>query len=211
MPISKLDKIGSNAHWCLWEITETTDELRRKLVLSESDEAELQHISHIKKQKEHLASRHCVQEIIKVLGKEYKGIVKDDHDKPFLIDLNFHVSISHSFPYAVAILHKKLRVGIDIEKPVEKLGRIAHRFLNEEEFHDSGGDLKKLCVYWSGKESIFKLNGRRGLNFKKDIRIYPFNLVKRDVIRSQFMINDSPVKVALNYRELKGHIISYCF
>jgi phosphopantetheinyl transferase len=81
---------------------------------------------------------------------------------------------------------KKLPVGIDIEKPVEKLGRISHRFLNEEEFNDSMGDLRKLCIYWSGKEAIFKLNGKVGLNFKNDIRIHPFTLHKRDVVKSEF-------------------------
>ncbi len=211
MPIAKLDKIGSNAYWCLWEITETVNELRRRVVLSEFGEAELQLISHPIKQKERLASRNCLQEIIRTMGKEYKGIMKDENDKPFLVDLNYHISISHSFPYAVAIVHKKLPVGIDIEKPVEKLGRIAHRFLNDGEFLDTGGDFKKLCVYWTGKEAIFKLNGKRGLSFKKNIRIYPFNLIRRDVIRSEFVTNGHAVKIALNYRELKGHIISYCF
>lgn len=211
MPIIKLDKINANSYWCIWEITESIEQLLNKIVLSEDGEDEIAHISHPIKQKERLASRCCVQELVKQTGKEYQGIIKDEHDKPHLVGINYHISISHSYPYAVAILHKKLPVGIDIEEPVEKLGRIAHRFLNDQEFFDCNGDLKKLCVYWSGKEAIFKLNGKMGLNFKKDIRIAPFELHKKDVVKSEFVIGENKTRIALNYQEIKGHIVAYCF
>lgn len=211
MPLSKLEKINTNSSWCLWEITENFDQLYKKVVLSEHGKREIESISHPVKLLERLAARCCVQELVRQTGKEYKGIIKDEHDKPFLLDYSYHISISHSYPYAAAILHKKLPVGIDIEKPVEKLGRIAHRFLNENEFIDCDGDLKKLCVYWSGKESIFKLNGKTGLSFKKDIRIAPFELHKRDVIKSEFVVGNGTARIALNYQELNGHIICYCF
>lgn len=211
MPITKIEKINSNSFWCQWEISESVDQLRKKIVLSEDGERELEQISHTKKQQERLASRCCVQELVKMTGKPYTGITKDEHDKPHLIDLNYHISISHSFPYAVAILHKKLHVGIDIEEPTEKLGRIAHRFLNSTEFMDCDGDIKKLCIYWAGKEAIYKLNGKLGLNFKKDIRISPFILNTQDVIRSEFSVGEDMTRVALNYENLNSHIICYCF
>lgn len=211
MSITKIEKINSNSFWCCWEISETVYQLRNKILLSDAGIKELEKISHPIKQLERLASRGCIQELVKKAGKTYNGITKDKHDKPHLIDLNYHISISHSYPYAVAILHKKLPVGIDIENPVEKLGRIAHRFLNEKEFDDCDGDIKKLCIYWSGKEAIYKLNGKIGLNFKKDIRISPFNLKDKDVIRSEFSIGDDAVRVALNYEQLSSHIVCYCF
>ncbi len=211
MPILKLDKINNNAYWCMWEITETVDELKRKIILSEGGIRELESISHMEKKKERLAARCCVQALVRETKNEYLGIMKDAHDKPYLIDYGFHISISHSFPFATAILHKKLPVGIDIEKPQEKLKSIANRFLNDIEYKDSGLDVHKLCVYWTGKEAIFKLNGKKGLNFKRDIRIFPFEMKKRDVIRSEFILKGKSIKAALNYREMKGHIISYCF
>jgi len=211
MPITKIEKINSNSFWCLWEITETADQLLKKILLSEDGKREIEEISHPIKKRERLASRGCIQELVKEIGKEYKGITKDEHDKPHLIGLNHHISISHSFPYAVAIIHKKLQAGIDIEKPSEKLGRIAHRFLNDHEFLDCEGDIKKLCVYWSGKEAIYKLNGKVGLNFKKDIHIFSFELHKRDTIRSEFYLSGSTVKIALNYQEIQDHMICYCF
>jgi phosphopantetheinyl transferase len=194
----------------MWDISETVDELKHRVVLSKSGIDELVRISHPVKIKERLASRLCVQELVQNFDLEYKGIEKDEHNKPHLIDIDYHISISHSFPLAVAIIHKKLPVGIDIEKPVEKLRKIAHRFLDDQEYENAGNDPNKLCIYWTGKEAIYKLNGKKDLNFKRDIRIFPFELKKRDVIRSEFMINGRSVKLALDYRELKGHVISYC-
>lgn len=211
MPITKIEKINSNSFWAQWEITENIDQLKNKLVLSEFGEQELRGITHPIKQRERLASRCCIQELVHETGKTYHGIYKDEHNKPHLIDNSYHISISHCFPFAVGILHKKLPVGIDVENPDEKLGRIAHRFLNEEEFADSQGDLKKLCIYWAGKEAIFKLNGKKGLNFKKDIRIAPFELHKRDVIRSEFTSGNASVKTALNYHTIESNIVCYCF
>ena len=211
MPVLKIEKINSNSFWCLWNISESVDHLYKKIILSEDGKEELHRISHPIKQKERLASRCCVQELVNITGKPYKGITKDEHDKPHLVDLNYHISISHSYPYAVAILHKKLHVGIDIEKPSEKLGRIAHRFLNQTEFSDCDGDFTKLCIYWAGKEAIFKLNGKMGLNFKRDISISPFILNNQDVIRSEFSIGDARTKVALNYLNFNSHVICYCF
>jgi len=211
MPVAKIEKINSNSFWCLYEITESIDQLKKKVELSEDGIAELESISHPTKQRERLASRCCVQELVKKVGKEYKGITKDEHDKPHLIGHRYYISISHSYPFAAAILHKKLPVGIDIEKPTEKIGRIAHRFLNDDEFTDCDGDIKKLCIYWSGKEAIYKLNGKNGLNFKKDIRIPNFVLHEKDVIRSEFLVGVDKVRVALNYQDYNAHIICYCF
>ena len=211
MPLAKIEKINSNSFWCLYEITESIDQLLRKVELSEHGVAELSGISHITKQRERLASRCCVQELVKKIGKKYKGIVKDEHDKPHLIGLRYHISISHSYPYAAAILHKMLPVGIDIEKPVEKIGRIAHRFLNEKEFTDCDGDIKKLCIYWAKKKAIYKLNGKTGLNFKQDILIHNFMPQEKDVIRSEFLVEEEKVRVALNYQDINSHIICYCF
>jgi hypothetical protein len=95
MPIAKIDKINTNSVWCLWEINESKEQLVNKLVLSEDGKHEIEMISHPVKQKERLAARCCVQELVKHIGKEYEGIVKDEHDKPHLVGLKpsyFHYS-----------------------------------------------------------------------------------------------------------------------
>ncbi len=211
MPLIKINKAGKNAFWCLWEITETEDELRNKVFMSAEGKSEIDRVNHMTKRKERLASRACLQALAEEINIKYHGIYKDEHDKPHLIDNKQHISISHSYPYAAAIIHNQLPVGIDIEKPTEKLIRLAYRFLNKEEMLDAGADPKKLCIYWTGKEAIYKLNGKKGLIFKRDIIIYPFELAKRDTIRCGFFVNGNLVRLSLEYRQLKNNIITYCF
>ncbi len=197
--------------WCLWEITEKEDELRNKVYLSAEGKSEIDRVSHLNKKKERLASRACLQALAEAMKIKYHGIYKDEHQKPHLIDNKQFISISHSYPYVVAIIHNQLPVGIDIEKPTDKLVRLAYRFLNKEEMLNAGADPIKLCVYWTGKEAIYKLNGKKGLIFKRDIVIYPFELAKRDTIRCGFFVNGNLVRLSLQYRQLKNNIISYCF
>ncbi len=187
------------------------EQMLRNTILSEDGRTEIENIKHPTTKIESLASRRCIQEIAKELEIEYAGIYKDDHDKPHIINNKFHISISHSFPYAVGILHKKLPVGIDIEKPKEKLLKISERFLSRDEWLYAGDDIKKICVYWTGKEAIYKLNGKNGLSFKNNIFIHPFQLKKRDVIKSELILNGSSTKIAISYRYHDGHYIGFCF
>ena len=108
MPVIKLEKINSNSFWCIWKITESVDQLLYKIRLSDDGKREIEGISHPIKKRERLASRCCIQKLVEQSGEEYNGIIKDGHDKPHLIGLNYHISISHSYPFAVGILHKKL-------------------------------------------------------------------------------------------------------
>ena len=211
MPSIKLEKINNNAIWCHWKITESLEQMLRNTILSEEGKAEIDSIHHPQKQIESLASRRCIQEIMQSLNTNYEGMYKDEFDKPHLINNKFHISISHSFPYAVGIVHKKLPVGIDIEKPVDKLLNISKRFLSQNEWLYAGDDLNKLCVYWTGKEAIFKLNGKKGISFKENIYIHPFQLRKRDVIKSELLLNEGSTKIAIIYRNLNAHYISICF
>lgn len=211
MPAVKLEKINNNSFWCLWEITESPEQMFRNTILGEEGKKEIESVHHPIKQIESLASRRCIQEIMNQLGVEYCGMYKDAFDKPHLLNKKYFVSISHSYPYAVGILHKRLPVGIDIEKPKEKLLKISNRFLNETEWIYAGDDINKLCVYWTGKEAIYKLNGKKGLSFKKNIVIHPFQLKKRDVIKSELLLEKGATKIAINYRYIKGYYISFCF
>lgn len=211
MPAVKLEKINNNSFWCLWEITESLEQMLRNTVLSHEGKEEVEKIHHPITKIESLGSRRCIQEIASEMGIDYKGIYKDEFDKPHLIDSKFFISISHSYPYAAGILHKKLPVGIDIEKPKDKLLRVSRRFLSNDEWLYAGDDLKKLCVYWTGKEAIYKLNGKKGLSFQKNIFIHPFQLRRRDVIKSELRINELSAKIAVNYRYHDGYYIAFCF
>ncbi len=71
-----------------------------------------------------------------------------------------YISISHSRELAAVALSTNLPIGIDIEKPQERLSRIAHKFLAPGE---QGGDLDHLLKLWTAKEAVFKAASLPGL------------------------------------------------
>ena len=92
--------------------------------------------------------------------------------RPFLApELNMALSISHSKNYC-AISYGKQSMGLDIEEIDERIERISSRFLNDSEFVFIGNhrqlDLTKI---WTMKEAMFKLNPRKGIDFKTELII----------------------------------------
>src|SRR5690606_10777059 len=102
-------------------------------------------------------------------------IKKDDCGKPHLLNCKYHMSMSHSNGFAAVILNKNESVGIDIEQVHEKIRRIEKKFLSDEEKLAASDNLEMLCMYWSAKEVLYKIYGRKKLELKKDLFIHPFS------------------------------------
>lgn len=175
MPLIKLHEINQQAAWAIWKVEEDLADLK-KAILPEHDKLdELSKIHHPQKQQEWLAARLATQTLLQHFREPFNGILKDRHGKPYCSESHFHLSLAHSFPYAVAIVNHQKPVGIDIEKPRLQLQRIASKFLNYSEEIAADQDLTKLCWYWAAKETLYKIYGRKKLIFKKDLAIEPFN------------------------------------
>ena len=90
---------------------------------------------------------------------------------------NVEISISHTRAWAAAII-SDAKVGTDIQVRVDKIDRIAHKFMSSREMENIN-PLRKISfyhVYWGAKECLYKAYGRRKLDFKNHILIHPFNL-----------------------------------
>jgi phosphopantetheinyl transferase len=64
-------------------------------------------------------------------------------------------------------------VGIDIEQVHPRLHKVAHKFMNPRE---GGAEVEKLstdhlCLHWCAKEALYKLYGRRNLDFREHIQV----------------------------------------
>ena len=86
---------------------------------------------------------------------------------------NAHISISHCKDGAVAVFSNALRVGIDIEMERGQLAKISPKFIRDDEnqFLDTLGTQHAMQLLWGIKESLFKLHGLGGLDFKKHLRV----------------------------------------
>jgi len=68
--------------------------------------------------------------------------------------------------------------GIDLEKIDQRIARVKHKFMNKSEF-DFAGDEKQIelqTLIWSAKEALYKVYGKKELDFKDHLQIYPFNI-----------------------------------
>ena len=166
--------ISENCIVTLWKIEEEVGFFLKYLHLKEEDLMNCSNATHPIKQLEWLASRTCVKYTVELLKHDYQGIQKDEHNNPYLSNIQGFVSLSHTNEYAVAVVSLEEEVGVDIEKISNKLSRVAHRFLSEPERLHAGNDLLKMCIYWSAKESLYKWYGKKNLSFKDNIYIEPF-------------------------------------
>lgn len=173
MPFVHTENITKYCRLVVWQLTESTKQLF-KLLPPATDLAEYATVSHPQKQREWLAGRVVLGQLLASVEQDFGGTTKDAHGKPFLVGSDWHISLTHTADYVAAVVHPTQVVGIDMEKADDKLRRTARKYLNEEELAQAGQDLSILCMYWCGKEALYKLNGRNQVSFRNHISIVPF-------------------------------------
>ncbi len=95
----------------------------------------------------------------------------DENNKPHILNVSGHISISHSHQRLAIIHNLSAKTGIDIELIREKVKAIQHKFLNDEERKKANNDIETLISYWAVKETLYKIFGHRGIDFKKHLLI----------------------------------------
>ncbi len=108
--------------------------------------------------------------------------------KPVLADLSWDLSLSHSGSLAAAMLGPQ-PLGMDTERISQRIHRIRHKFVNEEEeawLKDSPEADLGLHLIWSAKETLFKYYGAGEVDFRKNLLVLPLgpNLLK-GIIRKE--------------------------
>ncbi|MFY0628016.1 MAG: 4'-phosphopantetheinyl transferase superfamily protein [Reichenbachiella sp.] len=187
----------------IWEIDENIEKLKNEL--TEAELAQSKNF-HPHKFAEFVTSRLLIKAMCLQAGIPYKGLIKDEHGKPFFIDSSFHLSISHSYPMVAGLIHKSKPCGIDIELPREQLLRVKGKFLNPKELEMCADDLEKLCLYWSAKEAIYKIYGRKNLSFAANIAIAT---VDDEVMTTQVKVGDEVKTIGLFFEKMERYLLVY--
>lgn len=188
--------IEHDTAWALWRIDEEEQATQNRML---PDEEVPLTITNPKKRLEWLVGRLLTKEVMLALNLPYRGIIKDAFGKPFPKECNYHLSLSHSFPYVAVRMDKFSSVGIDLEQPKEKLLRIAPRVLHSEEIKDAGSDITKHCIYWCAKETLIKVYGKKDLTLATNLFIEPFNMELEGDITGKIIIGASERIIPLQY------------
>ncbi len=116
-------------------------------------------------------------------GRKERGpCLKDEYGKPYLVDSDYHISMSHSED-KIAVIASPHLVGIDIQAIVDKITRIARRFCSDQELAFIPKDELILFLHfiWGAKECIYKAYGKRGVDFKNHMSIDAFEIKEEKI------------------------------
>ena len=156
--------------------------------------------SNIQRKREFVATRILRHELF-----GFEHIHYDQVGAPFIEGEGF-ISISHSKNIVGIGMCKDFKIGLDIEPIHDKILNIKHKFLSLDEIEkldcDSTTELTKV---WSGKESMYKISGTKGINFRTEL-----SLIKRNEENWEgiFKNEEYQIRTELCIFELEKRIIS---
>lgn len=176
MPLLSSSHPFAGAALGVWQIGEAEAFFRDQLPLSREEELELALLKHLRRL-EWLAGRWLLHRLTG--APQRLPLAKNAFSKPFFLDQpDLHCSLSHSHGVVGALLADQ-NCGCDIQVLVEKMPRLAPKFLNEPESHfvreyhpDEQFDL--FHIFWTAKESLYKTYGLKELDFRKHLYVAPF-------------------------------------
>ena len=200
MPLYKTIHHNSNTQILIWNITESFEQLNQEVQLNEKNQLRLNGM----KSEMHQRAFLSVRKLLALAGYSDFDLEYDEYGKPHLIDKK-HISITHSHHFSAIIVSNEA-VGIDIEMQRDIILKIAHKFVNDEELKrlqktDLNDYIKKLTVKWGAKEAIFKIKNEKGISFKDDIQVAPFELNQTQTI-ADLNFNGAKQKFTILFSEL---------
>lgn len=200
MPLYKTIQHNSNTQILIWNITESFEQLNQEVQLNEKNQLRLNGM----KSEMHQRAFLSIRKLLALAGYSDFDLYYDEFGKPHLIDEK-HISITHSHHFSAIILSPEA-VGIDIEMQRDKILKIAHKFVNDDELErlqkiDTNDYIKKLTVKWGAKEAIFKIRNEKGISFKDHIQVAPFELNEQQTI-ADLNYNGTNQKFTIHFSEI---------
>jgi phosphopantetheinyl transferase len=173
MAIVKTFTPGENTFLLVWKITENVETLSAYLGnVTDKETLTPRHNLHWLASRAALVSHFGAEAII--------VIAKDNYNKPSMLVNGepYHLSITHSGTYAAVIFSKFRSVALDLEKLDDRVGRVAHKFINGAEaelLQQSKNLIHDQTLIWSAKETLYKFYGEKELDFKLHMTIFTNN------------------------------------
>ncbi|MFZ9980805.1 MAG: 4'-phosphopantetheinyl transferase family protein [Cyclobacteriaceae bacterium] len=196
MPLHQIRQISPGSVLAVWKVEEEAGVF--EAALPQADQCPEQ-INFMRKRLEWLGGRFLINYLFTGEGLHYQGLAKEESGKPFPIGLDYQISLSHSFPFIAAQIHPTMPVGIDLEILRPRMAQVIPRVLSPEEQTDAGNDPLKLGVYWSAKEALYKIYGKRNLIFSRHLLVEPFILSESGILNCSIIFRDQQWNVQLDY------------
>jgi 4'-phosphopantetheinyl transferase len=191
--------------WAIWYISEDEKTLTAEIAPYENIP---EGTTNEKKRLEFLAGRVVLKRLLAHWNLPFEGLAKNEFGKPFFRNHSIQLSLSHSFPYVAATIHRFKPVGIDLEQPKPKLLAVAPRILDAVEFKDAGNDIVKHCIVWCAKEAMVKYHGKKDLTFAKDLKIEPFTRFTHGFLTGRIIATSGSETIRFYYRVYDNFVLA---
>ncbi|WP_347157889.1 4'-phosphopantetheinyl transferase superfamily protein [Pontibacter chitinilyticus] len=207
MPLLLTRSLNPHTLLSIWHLTEPPEELQH-LMPAHAAAHLLPGQVHPRRQREWLASRVLAYRLLQHFTPEPLLLQRNEAGKPYFARQGLHVSITHSPHLAAVILSDKYEVGTDIELITPKALRVADKFLSETEKENTKADTKKTCLYWSAKETLYKLYSRKKLILKENIHVSPS--AEANMLQGRVQTENFSKLYQIAYETLHEHVLTYC-
>jgi 4'-phosphopantetheinyl transferase len=208
MPLLHTRSLDPHTLLGVWLLDESPEALRPLLPahLAPSDELAQ---AHPRRQREWLASRTLAYQLLRQFTSEPLPLLRDATGRPMFAEKGFQLSITHSPRLAAVILSEKYDVGIDIELVSPKALRVADKFLTEQEKVFTANDEQHTCLYWSAKETLYKMYSQRQLIFKENLLVEPAKGLENEVLQGQVITENFSKLYLIHHETLLNHVLTY--
>ncbi|WP_113663529.1 4'-phosphopantetheinyl transferase family protein [Pedobacter nanyangensis] len=212
MPVVFDLKIDAHTELAVWKIEESHDQLMAGLQLKQHELDIIDSFKSDKRALQWLSTRLLLRTMLDT--REYIDCQMDDQGKPYLVNYDYHISLSHSYDYAAVMISRDpaKKVGLDMEMIKHKIKLVRHKFLSDVELAQKqiGDNINGLYVCWCAKEAIYKWHGRKELEFKRDIHIKPFKLRDDGELTAVVDLPQGQKELNVNYFKTDdGYMLGY--
>ncbi|MEQ8623486.1 MAG: 4'-phosphopantetheinyl transferase superfamily protein [Vicingaceae bacterium] len=144
------------------------------------------------------------------IHNELDDIIYDAHGKPHFKKSSSHLSISHSHNMVAVSIHEKEVCGIDIQLISDKIIRIKQKFLNSTEQSVTKNDPEQLTIYWSCKEALFKIYGKKDAYLKENMSVSEIQFNGASGIANGYIhINQHQSHHKIELLKLENYMMAY--
>ena len=173
-----------NTNIYVWKMTSSYEDQIKNPLLKSAELISAKELKNEKRKKEFISSRIALKNIFN------KDLDLKHHKsgKPFIKETK-HLSISHSSNF-LALAFGDENIGIDIEKPQNRLVKLMPKVLSEIEFIEFKKEpsMDLACKVWGAKEAILKYVGDKNLNYKEDIKVKNIHLGFATYLKMNFKV-----------------------
>ncbi len=208
MPLNNILYLDVQSQIGFWQIKESVEQLKQQCVIKPDLLTLLPNMVE-QRQKELLAVR-CL--LLTMTQNPNLYIQYDDCRNPFLSDEYQTIAITHAQNRVGLFLSKqnKQALGLDLEYVSERISRLQQKFMNEQELAFVQNDLVKATLIWSAKETLYKLYGKKGLDFRNNMQIDHFVLSKKGHFMGTIKNEILHQSFKIRYLVEKERVLTYC-